>query len=86
MSPEDATELVELKTYTRDLMQQMEKDLGTKLDWVAVDHYNTDHPHIHIIVRGTDDKGKDLIIARDYMSSGFRDRAADLMTDEVGPR
>lgn len=86
VSPEDATELVELKTYTRDLMQQMEKDLGTKLDWVAVDHHNTDHPHIHIIVRGTDDKGKDLIIARDYMSSGFRDRAADLMTDELGPR
>ena len=86
VSPEDATELDDLKFYTRDLMEQMEKDLGTKLDWVAVDHYNTDYPHTHIVVRGVDDTGKDLIIARDYMSSGFRERAQDLMTNELGPR
>lgn len=86
VSPEDAAELDDLKSYTRDLMHQMEKDLDTKLDWVAVDHYNTDNPHTHIIVRGVDDSGGDLIIARDYMSSGFRSRAEDLITDELGPR
>ncbi len=86
VSPEDAAELGDMKIYTRDLMDQMEKDLGTKLDWVAVDHYNTDHPHTHIIVRGIADDGKDLIIAKDYMASGFRERASALMTDELGPR
>lgn len=86
VSPEDAVELGDLKTFTRDLMEQMETDLETKLDWVAVDHFNTDNPHTHIVVRGVDDKGKDLVIARDYMSSGFRERASDIVTDELGQR
>ncbi len=66
-------------------MQQAESDLGTKLEWVAVDHFNTGHPHTHIIVRGKDDKGKDLVIARDYLSHGLRGRARDLITLELGP-
>ncbi len=86
VSPEDAAELDEMKIFTRDLMRQMEKDLSTKLDWVAVDHYNTDNPHTHIILRGVDDQGKDLIIARNYLSHGLRTRACYLMTDELGPR
>jgi len=86
VSPEDAVELDDMKIFTRDLMAQMEKDLGTKLNWVAVDHYNTDNPHTHIVVRGIADDGKDLVIARDYMSSGMRERASALMIDELGPR
>ncbi|WP_339862512.1 relaxase/mobilization nuclease domain-containing protein [Paremcibacter congregatus] len=86
VSPEDAAELDDMKIFTRDLMAQMEKDLDTRLDWVAVDHYNTDNPHTHIVVRGIADDGKDLVIARDYMSSGMRERASALMTDELGPR
>ena len=86
VSPEDAVELGDLKIFTRDLMEQMESDLETKLDWVAVDHFNTDNPHTHIVVRGVDDKGKDLVIARDYMSSGFRERASDIVTNELGQR
>lgn len=86
VSPEDAAELDDMNFFTRDLMRQMEKDLSTKLDWVAVDHYNTDNPHTHIILRGVDDQGKDLIIARNYLSHGLRTRACDLMTDELGPR
>jgi type IV secretory pathway VirD2 relaxase len=34
------------------VMRQMEEDLGTRLDWVAVDHFNTGHPHSHVVVRG----------------------------------
>jgi len=72
VSPEDAAEFGDLKSYTRDLMAQMERDLGTRLDWVAVDHWDTEHPHTHIVVRGVADDGKDLIIARDYISHGMR--------------
>ncbi len=86
VSPEDAADLVDLKGYARDLMEQMEKDLGTRLDWVAVDHWNTRHPHIHIIVRGVADDGHDLVIARDYIKEGLRARAQDLVTQELGPR
>ena len=67
-------------------MERVEQDLGTKLDWVAVDHFNTGHPHTHIVVRGVDDKAKDLIIARDYLTSGMRERAAELLDLDLGPR
>lgn len=86
LSPEDGAELEDLRTYTRHLMGRMESDLGTGLDWVAVDHWNTDNPHIHIVVRGRDDAGKDLIIAGDYITDGFRHRAAELATEWLGPR
>ena len=84
VSPEDATQLHDLKAFTRGLMAQVEKDLGTKLDWVAVDHYNTGHPHTHIVLRGKDDLDRDLVIARDYISHGIRERAQELVTLELG--
>ena len=86
VSPEDGAELDDLRTYTRHLVSRMEADLGTRLDWVAVDHWNTDNPHTHLIVRGRDDTGKDLIIAGDYIADGFRHRAAELATEWLGPR
>ena len=86
VSPEDGAELEDLRTYTRHLMNRMEADLGTRLEWVAVDHWNTDNPHTHLIVRGRDDTGKDLIIAGDYIADGFRHRAAELVTEWLGPR
>ena len=85
LSPEDGAELEDLRTYTRHLMGRMEVDLGTRLEWVAVDHWNTDNPHTHIVVRGRDDTGKDLIIAGDYIADGFRYRAAELATEWLGP-
>ena len=86
VSPEDATDLADLKSFSRDLMRQMEKDLGTDLDWVGVDHWNTDNPHVHIILRGKLDDGQDLVISRDYIKEGMRARAQDLATLELGPR
>jgi len=86
VSPEDGAEYDDLKDLTRRLMARMEEDLGTKLDWVAVDHFNTGHPHSHIILRGKDDRGKDLIIAREYITQGMRERAAELVDLDLGPR
>ncbi len=86
VSPDDAAEMTDLKSFTRDLIGQMEKDLDTRLDWVGVDHWNTEHPHIHLIVRGVRDDGDNLVIARDYIKEGMRDRARDLITQDLGPR
>lgn len=86
VSPEDAEQLDDLRTYTRHLMARMEADLGTRLDWLAVDHWNTDNPHTHVVLRGNDDTGKDLIISRDYIAHGMRHRAAELATEWLGPR
>jgi type IV secretory pathway VirD2 relaxase len=67
-------------------MLDVERDLGTRLDWVGVDHWNTDNPHIHVLIRGRADDGQDLVISRAYISQGFRDRAAERVTFELGPR
>jgi type IV secretory pathway VirD2 relaxase len=64
----------------------MESDLGTRLDWVAIAHWNTDNPHVHLLVRGVADDGSDLVISRDYISHGLRSRATDLVSAELGPR
>jgi type IV secretory pathway VirD2 relaxase len=85
VSAEDGAELGDLKPFVRDLMRQMERDLGTRLDWVAADHFNTGHPHTHVVLRGKDERGKDLVIARDYVAYGLRARASDLVTRELGP-
>ena len=86
ISPEDAADLESLRGFTRELMSDVERDLGTSLDWVAVDHWNTDNPHVHVLIRGRADDGQDLVISRDYISRGFRDRAAERVTLELGPR
>lgn len=86
VSPEDAADLTDIREYTRDLARQMEADLGTRLDWVAVDHWNTDNPHAHMLMRGVDDSGNDLVISRDYISHGLRSRAEELAAIELGPK
>jgi type IV secretory pathway VirD2 relaxase len=86
VSAEDSVEYDDLKPLVRRLMERVEEDLGTKLDWVAVDHYNTGHPHSHVLVRGKTDRNKDLIIAREYMTTGMRERAAEIVRLDLGPR
>ena len=86
VSPEDATEMQDLRAFTRDLVGQMERDLGTRLDWAALDHWNTDNPHVHLLVRGADERGRELRIHPDYISHGMRERAAELATIELGPQ
>lgn len=85
ISAEDSDRLPELKPMIRDLMRQMEEDLSVKLDWVAVDHFNTGHPHTHVVLRGRDKAGQDLILARQYISHGIRSRVQELVTLELGP-
>ena len=85
VSPEDAEQMTDLKAYTRELVSRMESDLGTKLDWVAVDHYDTAQPHTHLLVRGVRDDGKDLVIPRQYMSHGMREHAQEIASLELGP-
>ena len=86
VSPEDAAELEDIRTFIRELMDDMVRDLDTRLDWVAVDHWNTDNPHVHVLVRGRGEDGKDIVIDRDYIRAGLRSRAEERVTVELGPR
>ena len=85
VSADEGARLADLKPFIRNLLTDMERDLDTKLDWIAVDHFNTGHPHTHIVIRGRDDKGQDLVMARDYIAHGVRARAQALVTLELGP-
>jgi type IV secretory pathway VirD2 relaxase len=84
VAPEDSAEMADLREFTRALMRQVQIDLASRLDWIAVDHHNTGHPHTHILVRGVTDDGKILNIAGDYISHGIRVRAGELVTRELG--
>ncbi|WP_291477113.1 DUF3363 domain-containing protein [Acidovorax sp.] len=88
VSVEDAEELEDLREYTRTLMARMAIDLETRLDWVAVDHWDTDNPYTHVVLRGRSGEGRgaDLVIAPDYMAHGMRRRACELATEWLGPR
>jgi type IV secretory pathway VirD2 relaxase len=85
VAPEDGNEL-DLRAYTKQLMDRMEKDLARPLRWAAVCHYNTDNPHVHIVVRGVDKRGAELRIDRGYISEGLRLRGQEIATRELGPR
>jgi type IV secretory pathway VirD2 relaxase len=85
VSPERGGDL-DLERYTRDLMRRMEHDVGTRLDFVACVHHDTDQPHVHIVVNGKDQRGGDLVISRDYIGHGLRYRATELATNELGYR
>ena len=85
ISPEDA-EYLNLKTYTREVVDRMERDMNTRLQWVAVNHHNTDNPHTHLFIRGVNDKGNDLYIKRDYISNGIRVRCQEISTSYLGHR
>ena len=85
VSPEFG-ERLDLQNHTRKLIQRMEKDLGTRLEWVAAAHFNTEHPHVHIALRGIDQNGSPLRIPRDYIRSGIRFRAENLATEALGFR
>jgi type IV secretory pathway VirD2 relaxase len=85
VSPEKGAAM-DLEQHTRELMRQMERDLGTQLEWVAAVHHDTDNPHVHILIRGVDEKGKDLVMNKDYISHGIRARAGELATRELGYR
>jgi len=76
----------DLKKLTRDLLSRMETDLGTPLKWVAVAHYNTEHPHVHAALRAVCADGSPLRLSRDYIRAGIREIAGDLCTRQLGYR
>jgi hypothetical protein len=77
---------VDLKRLTRDLMSEMQTDLGTPLEWIAVAHYNTEHPHVHIALRGVGAERRPIHLSRDYIREGIREVAENLCTRQLGYR
>jgi hypothetical protein len=85
VSPDDGHRL-DLTEFTRQFMRQVEKDTGRRLIWAAVNHHNTDNPHVHIVIRGVDRDGDELRIDGRYIGREMRWRAQEIATRELGPR
>ena len=85
ISPEDGEQL-DLTAYARTFMSRVERDVGQKLEWAAVNHHDTDNPHVHLVIRGVDRDGYEVRLAHDYVSNGLRFRAQELAQEELGPR
>ncbi len=94
ISPERGGDIPDMTAYVRDVMQRVEKDLtvagvvesGTKLQWIAINHHNTDNPHAHVVLRGKLEDGRDLVIPRAYLAHGMRTRASEVATEILGER
>jgi hypothetical protein len=85
ISPEFG-ERADLTQLTRELMARIEKDLAAQFEWVAVGHFNTEHPHVHVALRGRSKNGEEIRLPRDYVKSGLRSIAEDLCTRQLGHR
>lgn len=85
ISPDDGDRL-DLTRFVNELMQQVERDVGQPLIWAAANHYDTDDPHTHVVIRGVDRNGNHLRFDRAYISRVWRERAEELATRELGPR
>ena len=86
LAPESGARLDDPHGFTRDVMARIERDLGVDLDWLAVDHCNTDNPHTHVILRGVRRDGIELRLPREYISHGLRESAREVATEWLGPR
>ena len=72
LSPEDARGL-DLRKATRAVMAQLERDLGAELPpWIAAEHRNTAHPHVHIVMAAQREIGpgryRTLVITRERLA------------------
>ena len=85
LSPEKAAD-IDLKEHVRQLMKRIEKDLGTKLQWIAIEHYNTLHFHVHLDIRGIRDYGQELRLNKEYIKTSFRERSQQILTEKLGIR
>ena len=65
-------------------MERVEKDLGILLEWVAVAHFNTEHPHVHVALRGVGRDEQEVRLPREFVRNGIRSIAEDLCTRQLG--
>ena len=85
ISPEFGEKL-DLQELARGVMAGVEKKLDTEIEWIAVAHYNTGHPHVHVAMRGVDRHGKEVRLPKDLVRQGIREIAAEWCTAQLGYR
>lgn len=80
ISPEDSRG-VDLRQLTRETMRQLERDAGRLPPWIAAEHRNTEHPHVHVIMAArvkTRDRTRTVMITKPRL-----ERMKDAMSMEL---
>lgn len=85
ISPE-AGENLDLRQHARELVATAEGDLGLHLEWVGIAHFDTAHPHLHVVIRGRSQDGVEFRLPREYLGHGLRLRSQELATQTLGFR
>lgn len=85
ISPEFGDRL-DLEKLTREVMDDVQREVGTHVEWIGVAHFNTGHPHVHVALRGIDAGGHPIRLNRDYIKHGIRRAAENACTRQLGYR
>jgi hypothetical protein len=93
ISPENGYDMKDFLGYVREVMAAVERDVltddelknGERLEWVGAIHNDTDHRHVHVILRGRIGD-RDLTLNKAYLSHGIRARASEIATKHLGYR
>lgn len=56
-----------LEEFSRRFMAAIEADFGGRFVWIAGCHYNVDHPHTHIGMRGISQAGEHVFFPQSYL-------------------
>ncbi len=92
LSPSDRERPEDLQDFTRYVMAQLEESKGQRLHWFAVEHKNTSHHHVHVMIAGTGERESDgatrsvKLTKEDYASMREDGREYCRMMNRVGER
>jgi hypothetical protein len=76
ISPEHGDRIEDLEGYVRGVMADVAAELKEPgLDWIAINHFDTDQPHAHVLIRGRRASGQTLVMPRQTISHTIRERA-----------
>ena len=84
LSPESLS--VDTEILARQFVEKLEKQTGYKFYWQGACHFNTAHPHAHLLINGVDKQGRKVNIPRDIVKTFMRETARDLCTKQIGLR
>jgi type IV secretory pathway VirD2 relaxase len=84
LSPENGQAVADLTGYSPEVMARAEAELGRPLQWVAVNHWDTDNPRTHIVLRGRDAESAHLSPPDTFIKHSFRAIARDGASERLG--
>ena len=84
LSPQ--SDKVDLTDLTKRFITKLELQTGYKLYWQAANHYNTGHPHAHLLINGIDKNGKEITFPKDIVKTFMRETARTICTSQLGIR